>query len=138
MNHTHENISRSQKIKSGSDRSFGVVFGIVFFIISVSPLLFSRFMRLSFLAVSVIFLAFAILEPSRLAALNRHWTRLGIILGAIVSPVILGILFFGVFLPTGLLLRLFGKDVLNLKWRRNDKSYWIMSGAELSSMKDQF
>lgn len=135
---THENLNRAEKIKLGSDRNFGLVFGIVCFVISVSPMLFSRFMRFGFLAGSVIFLALALLDPVRLNPLNKYWSRLGLILNRIVSPVILGVLFFGVFLPIGLLLKLFKKDVLNLTLKRPEKSYWIISPPDLSSMKDQF
>ncbi len=135
---THENFGRPEKIKPGSNRSFGLVFALVFFIISVSPVLFSHFMRFGFLTVSVIFLALALLDPTRLSELNKHWTRLGLLLGKLVSPLILGLLFFAVFLPIGLLLKLFKKDVLNLKWLPKDKSYWIISPPDISSMKDQF
>lgn len=134
----HENLNRPEKIKYSTEKSFGFVFSAVFFLISVAPLLYSRPFRFWFLIASSIFLAITLLDPARLRLLNRLWGKLGLLLNKIVSPVFLGILFFVAFLPVGLILRLFKKDILSLKFNKGLKSYWITPSTEPSTMKDQF
>lgn len=137
-NHSHENFNRKEKVKLGTEKNFGYVFTGVFFLVAVAPLFFSRPLRFGFLIASICFLAVTLIDPARLKPLNQLWGRLGILLGKIVSPIVLGLLFFSAFLPVGILLKLFKKDVLNLKLLKHEKSYWIKSETGLSSMKDQF
>ena len=125
-----------QKIKTSSNKSFGIVFFIVFLIISLYPLIKDGNLRLWSLIVSLIFLILGLTNSIILTPLNRLWFKFGIFLGKIVSPIILGTIFFLIVTPTGLLLRLFGKDVINLKY--NNNSYWIEKTGPKSNMKDQF
>ena len=126
-----------QKIKTSSNKSFGIVFFIVFLIISLYPLIKDGNLRLWSLIVSLIFLILGLINSTILTPLNRLWFKFGIFLGKIVSPIILGTIFFLIVTPTGLLLRLFGKDVINLKYNK-DNSYWIKKTGPKSNMKDQF
>ena len=126
-----------QKIKTSSNKSFGIVFFIVFLIIALYPLIKDGDIRLWSLIVSLIFLILGLINSTILTPLNRLWFKFGIFLGKIVSPIILGTIFFLIVTPTGLLLRLFGKDVINLK-HNNNNSYWIEKTGPKSNMKDQF
>ena len=126
-----------QKIKTSSNKSFGIVFFIVFLIIALYPLIKDGDIRLWSLIVSLIFLILGLINSTILTPLNRLWFKFGIFLGKIVSPIILGTIFFLIVTPTGLLLRLFGKDVINLKYNK-DNSYWIKKTGPKSNMKDQF
>ena len=125
------------KIKTSSNKSFGIVFFIVFLIIALYPLIKDGDLRLWSLIVSLIFLILGLINSTILTPLNRLWFKFGIFLGKIVSPIILGTIFFLIVTPTGLLLRLFGKDVINLKYSK-DNSYWIKKTGPKSNMKDQF
>ena len=93
---------------------------------------------MSFLLASIVFLAITLIDPVRLKPLNQLWGQFGLLLNKIISPVILGLLFFSAFVPVGLILKLCKKDVLDLKINKQQKSYWITSENDLSSMKDQF
>ena len=124
-------------VKIGSNRSFGIVFFIVFLIIAIYPLIHSGDVRLWSVIISIIFLVLGLLNSKILTPLNRLWFKLGIFLGKIISPIIMGIIFFLVVTPTGLIMRLLGKDVLNLKYNKN-KSYWIEKNSPKSRMKNQF
>ena len=126
-----------QKIKTSSNKSFGIVFFIVFLIIALYPMIKDGDLRLWSLIVSLIFLILGLINSNILTPLNRLWFKFGIFLGKIVSPIILGTIFFLIVTPTGLLLRLFGKDVINLKYNK-DNSYWIKKTGPKSNMKDQF
>mgnify|MGYP001207685574 CR=1 FL=1 len=124
-------------IKVGSNKSFGIVFFIVFLLISLYPLLNDENIRFWSLVISVIFLILGIFNSSLLLPLKKLWFKFGIILGKIISPVVMGIIFFFVVTPIGLIMRILGKDVLNLKY--NDyKSYWIEKNGPKSKMKNQF
>jgi hypothetical protein len=124
-------------IKVSSNKSFGLVFFVVFLLISLYPLLNDENIRLWSLIVSIIFLVLGILNSVLLSPLNKLWFKFGILLGKIISPIIMGIIFFLVVTPIGLIMRLLGKDVLNLKY--NDyKSYWIEKTGPKSKMKNQF
>jgi len=127
----------STKIKISSNRSFGIVFGILFLLISLYPLLKDEDLRTWSIIVSVIFLLLGLFNSSILSPLNKVWFKFGILLGSFVSPIVMGIVFFLVVTPISLLMRLFGKDVLKLK-KNNSKSYWIEKSGPKSRMKDQF
>ena len=125
------------KIKIGSNRSFGIVFFIVFFIISLFPLLKGNDIRIWSLLVSLIFLALGLINSNILSPLNKLWFKFGILLGNFISPIVMGLVFFLVVTPTGLFMRFIGKDLLNLK-KKNVKSYWIDKTGPKSKMKNQF
>ena len=124
-------------IKISSNRSFGIVFFIVFLLIAFYPLIYSGEIRIWSLIVSLIFLILGLINSRILTPLNKLWFKFGILLGKIISPIIMGIIFFLVVTPIGLIMRFLGKDVLNLKFNAN-KSYWIEKTGPKSKMKNQF
>jgi len=125
------------EIKIGSNRSFGIVFSIVFLLIAIYPIINNEDTRLWSLIISFIFLVLGIINSKLLTPLNKLWFKFGLLLGRIVSPVIMGVIFFLVVTPTGFIVRIFGKDLLNLKLNK-DKSYWIEKSGPKSKMKNQF
>ena len=125
------------EIKVGSNKSFGVVFFLVFLIISLYPLLNSENLRLWSLIVSLVFLILGVLNSNLLSPLNKIWFKFGIFLGKIISPIVMGIIFFLVVTPIGLLMKILKKDLLNLKFNK-DRSYWIEKTEPKSKMKNQF
>ena len=127
---------QQKKIKISSNRSFGLVFFIVFLTISIWPLLNDEKIRIWAIVISIIFLVLGILNSNLLQPLNKIWYNFGIFLGKIVSPLVMGLVFFFVVTPTGYIMRFFRKDLLNLKKNKND-SYWIIR-KDKSRMKDQF
>ena len=127
----------SNNLKS-SNKSFGIVFFIVFIIIGLYPFLNNQEIRVWSIILSLIFLILGFLNSKLLTPLNKAWIKFGILLGNIISPLVLGIIFFLVVLPTGLLMRLFRKNFLGLKFDKKLKSYWINKEKQLSSMKNQF
>ena len=132
-----ENISH-HKIKPSTERNFGLVFAAVFIIISLYPLWFGKNMHLWACIMAFIFFFFAIFLPKALILPNKLWFKLGSFLGAIVSPIIMGMIFFLTVTPTGMIMRLLGKDILNQKINKTIKSYWIKRKENLTSMKNQF
>ena len=124
-------------IKTSSNKSFGIVFFIVFILISLYPLLNGQEIRLWALIISAVFLILGLLKSKLLTPLNKLWFRFGIFLGKIISPIIMGFIFFLVVTPIGLIMRLLGKDVLNLKYNK-ERSYWIEKDGPKSKMKNQF
>jgi len=130
-------MSRKNKIEMGSNKSFGIVFFVVFLIISLFPLLKGEKVIISLLIISIVFLILGLLNSHTLTPLNILWFKFGLLLGKIVSPVIMGLVFFLVVTPTGLLMKLFGKDLLRLK-RNKKKTYWIARSSFKSDMKNQF
>ena len=126
-----------KKIKISSNKSFGIVFFTFFLIIALWPLINDGNIRIWSLAVSIIFLILGIANAKILTPLNNLWFKFGLFLGKIVSPIVMGIIFFFVVTPTGIIMRLIGKDLLNLK-KNNSNTYWIEKKNENSSMKNQF
>ena len=124
-------------IKISSNRSFGIVFFIVFLLVSIYPLINDQEIRIWSLIISLIFLFLGLLNSQILTPLNQIWFNFGIFLGKIVSPLVMGIIFFLVVTPTGIIMRIMKKDLLNLKYSE-DKSYWIKKKGPKSKMKDQF
>ena len=127
----------NNNIKVPSNRNFGIVFFIVFLLISLYPLINSESVRFWALIISFIFLCLGILNSRILTPLNKLWFKFGIFLGKIISPFIMGVVFFFVVTPTGLLMKLFRKDLLNLSFN-NKKTYWIEKNEPKSKMKNQF
>jgi len=124
-------------IKIGSNRSFGIVFFIVFLLIAIYPLINSQGLRVWSLIIAIIFLFLGLINSKVLTPLNKLWFKFGILLGRIVSPVIMGVIFFLVVTPIALIMRIIGKDLLNLKFNK-DRSYWIEKAGPNSNMKNQF
>ena len=126
-----------KNIKTSSNKSFGIVFFIVFIIISLYPLVNQEDIRIWSLVIAFIFFILALLNSKILTPLNKIWTRFGLFLGNLISPIVMGIIFFFVVTPIGLLMRLFGKDVLNLK-KNKFSTYWIKKTDQKSRMEKQF
>ena len=125
------------EIKISSNRSFGIVFFVVFLLIAIYPLSYNGEIRIWSIVISFIFLILGLLKSKILTPLNKLWFKFGILLGMIFSPLIMGIIFFVVVTPIGLIMRILGKDLLNLKYNLN-KSYWIEKSGPKSKMKNQF
>ena len=124
-------------VKISSNRSFGVVFFIVFLLIALYPVINNEEIRVWSLIVSLIFLVLGLLNSKILNPLNKLWFKFGIFLGKVISPIVMGLIFFFVVTPIGLLMRLLNKDLLNLKFNSNN-SYWIEKNDPKSKMKNQF
>ena len=128
----------SDKIKMSSNRSFGLVFFVVFLIVSLWPLTHEGSIRIWSVIVSAVFLILGLINSRLLTPLNVLWFKFGMILGAIISPIIMGIVFFLVVTPTGLILRIMGKDLLNKKYDKKKETYWIKRDTSIGTMKRQF
>ena len=124
-------------VKISSNRSFGVVFFIVFLLIALYPVINNEEIRAWSLIVSLIFLVLGLLNSKILNPLNQIWFKFGILLGRIISPFIMAIIFFFVVTPIGLIMRTLGKDILNLRYNTK-KTYWIEKTGPKSKMKNQF
>lgn len=139
---THENLSRQPDgQQQTSDRFFGLTFCVVFALFGLWPLLGGRSPSPVFLGIGLVFLSLALAAPALLAPLNRLWLKFGALLHGITSPIILGVMFFLVIMPIGLVMRLFGKDFLRLRFDREVPSYWIRReppGPEKTSLDKQF
>ncbi len=137
----HEAHHRDEAIEGSSDRSFGLVFAAVFSIVALWPLVSSGAVRWWAAGVAATFALLAFVAPRVLAPLNRAWMKLGLWMGRVVSPIVLGILFFVVFWPMGLLMRAAGKDPLRLKKPSNVSTYWVERkppGPKPESLHNQF
>ena len=124
-------------IKIGSNRGFGIVFFILFLLIALYPSINSEGIRMWAVILSLIFLFLGLLDSKVLTPLNKIWFKFGILLGRVISPLIMGVIFFFVVTPIGLIMRILGKDVLNLKYNSN-KTYWIEKTGPKSKMRNQF
>ena len=125
------------EIKIGSNRSFGIVFFIVFLIVAIYPFFNQGELRLWSLIISIIFLFLGLLNSKVLTPLNKIWFKFGMLLGKIVSPLVMGLIFFFVVTPIGILMRILNKDLLNLKFNKK-ATYWIEKNDPKSKMKNQF
>jgi predicted membrane metal-binding protein len=137
----HESYERRDDLQGFSNRSFGIVFAAFFAIVGLLPLVLGGTVRIWALAIAIAFAVAGLLFPSLLAPLARLWARIGAFLHRVVSPIVLGVMFFLVVTPTGLLMRGFGKDPLRLKFDRTAESYWIPReppGPAPDSLKNQF
>ena len=123
--------------KKESNRGFGILFFIIFTIISVWPLLKAGDLRIWSLLIAFIFLILGLLDSKFLNPLKRIWIRFGELLGKIISPIVLSIIFFLLITPIGILMKVLRKDLLNLKFTK-DKTYWIKRSKDLGSMNNQF
>jgi len=128
----------NNNIKISSNRSFGIVFFIVFLFIALYPITYSEDIRIWSLIISFIFIILGLLNSKILTPLNKLWFKFGVILGKIISPIIMGIIFFLVVTPIGLIMKVLGKDLLRLKYNKKDNTYWIEKNGPKSKMKNQF
>jgi len=124
--------------EQSSPKSFGIVFSIVFLIVALYPLANSEDLRIWALIVSAIFLLLAFVAPNVLSLPNKLWFKFGILLGSIIAPIVMALVYFLTVLPTGIVMRLLGKDLLRQKIDKNAKSYWIDRTEPVGSMKNQF
>jgi hypothetical protein len=126
------------KVERGSEKNFGLVFAVVFFLIGLYPLVNNKDILLWPLITALIFFLLAYLSPKVLALPNKLWFNLGLALGAVVAPVLMALAYFTTVVPIGLIMRLMGKDMLRQKLNKNAKSYWIVRDLPMGSMRDQF
>ena len=138
---THETRRRTEDAKLGGDRAFGFAFAAVFSIVALWPLIGGNNPRMWAGIVAAVFLAVALIRPSLLRPLNLIWFRFGMLLHRVVSPLVLGLMFFASVTPIALIMRLLGKDPLQLKFDPDAKTYWLPRtppGPEPDSLKNQF
>ena len=126
-----------EKIKLPSNRNFGIVFSIVFLIIAIWPILNQNEIRIWSMIISLIFLILGLIKSKFLSPLNKEWFKFGLILGSIIAPVVMGIVFFLVVTPTGLIMKALGKDILGLKRNKNN-TYWLEKDNSNNNLKNQF
>jgi hypothetical protein len=130
--------TRYTSIEQSSPKSFGILFSLVFLIIALYPLTNSEDIHLWAMIISAIFLLLAFVAAQLLALPNKLWFKIGILLGSIIAPVVMALVYFIVVLPTGLIMRLLGKDILKQRLDKDAKSYWINRSEPVGSMKNQF
>ena len=126
-----------QKIKLPSNRNFGIVFSIVFLIIAIWPILNQNEIRIWSIIISLIFLILGLINSKFLSPLNKAWFKFGLILGSVIAPVVMGIVYFLVVTPTGLIMKALGKDILGLK-RNKNSTYWLEKDNSNNNLKNQF
>ena len=137
----HENFAREEVVAGGSDRSFGFVMTGACLFFAVLNGWHNGRLWLWLALVALAFLAASLIRPAILKPLNHLWFRFGLLLHKIVNPVVMGLLFYGTVVPTGIVMRLMGKDLLRLRLERESESYWIArqsAGPASETMKDQF
>ena len=121
-----------------SNKSFGLLFFVVFLIIGLWPLKNSENLNFYFITASVIFLFLGLKNSKLLTPLNKSWIKLGEILGIVIAPIVMALVYFVILTPVSLIVRVFGKDLLNLKFLKEKDTYWIKRKKSLGSMKKQF
>ena len=131
-------MQEKSKIKMSSNRSFGLVFFIVLMIIGLWPLKNNGDVRVYFVLLSISFLILGLINSKLLTPLNLLWFKLGILIGSIMAPIVMGIVFFLIVTPTGLIMKMFGKKMLDNAFDKSKKSYWINRNKKANSMKKQF
>ena len=129
---------KKDQVKVSSNRSFGFLFFVVFFVISLWPLKSQGDLRLWTLILSLVFLVLGVLNSKFLTPLNKLWFKFGILLGSIASPIVMGAVFFIVVTPIGVIMRFLGKDLLRINKNKLVSTYWIKRDKQQSSMKKQF
>ncbi len=123
-------------IKRKDNITFGILFFILFLIIGLYPLKSEGLIRIWSVVLSLVFLIITIIRPNLFTFINKLWIQFGILLGKIISPIVMGLVFFFVVTPIGILVRIFKKDIMGLK--RGTNTYWINRENKLQSMKKQF
>ena len=122
----------------GSNKSFGLLFFVVFLIIGLWPLKNGESLNYYFIIASVVFLILGLLNSKLLSPLNKFWIKLGEILGIIIAPIVMALVYFAILTPISIIVRVFGKDLLGLKFLKEKDTYWIKRKKNLGSMKKQF
>ena len=126
------------KVKISSNRNFGLVFFIAFLVVSLWPLTYGEPIRIWLVIISMFFLILGLMNSKLLTPLNKLWFKFGMILGAIIAPIVMGIIFFLVVTPTGFIMNIVGKDLLQKKYDKKKGTYWIKRDKSISTMKRQF
>ena len=121
-----------------SNKSFGLLFFVVFLIIGLWPLKNGESLNFYFITASVVFLFLGLLNSKLLSPLNKSWIKLGEILGIIIAPIVMALVYFAILTPISIIVRVFGKDLLGLKFLKEKETYWIKRKKNLGSMKKQF
>ncbi len=129
---------KSQIHKSSSNKAFGILFSIIFLLIGLYPLLYSKSYNIWAILISIILFLLAFIAPKSLTMPNKLWTKFGLLLGSISTPIIIFLIYFLIVVPTGLIFKILRKDLINMNLNRNLKSYWIKREEPLGSMKKQF
>ena len=122
----------------GSEKGFGIVFAIIAALVAIYPLLNNGDIHTRWLMVAVLLLITAFFAPRLLSILNKLWFKFGLLLGAIITPLVMTVIYYVSVVPIGLLMKLSGKDILHLKINTKAESYWIKRDEPVRSMKDQF
>ncbi len=125
-------------IKISSNRNFGLVFFFIFLVVSIWPLTHNESPRIWSAIISLAFLILVLTRSKLLTPLNRLWAKFGIILGSIIAPIVMGVVFFLVITPIGLFMKIIGKDLLSIKYDKKKETYWIKRDKPTSTMKQQF
>ena len=128
---------KNTEIKIGSNKSFGIVFFVVFLLIAIYPLINNGELRIWSSVIAIIFLILGLTNSKVLTPLNKLWFKFGLFLGKIISPIVMGIIFFFVVTPIAIFMKLLRKDLINLKFN-NNSTYWIEKKGPKSKMKNQF
>jgi hypothetical protein len=131
-------IASHVSTEQSSEKSFGIVFSTVFLIVALYPLINSAGLRIWALVVSIIFFLLAFLAPKILVLPNKLWFKFGLLISSIVAPIVMALVYFVTVMPTGLIMRLLGRDILKQKLDKNAKSYWVKRSETMGSMKNQF
>ena len=124
-------------MKRSTEKNFGIVFSALFFLIGLCPLLNAAEIRIWSIIIAVIFLVLAFLKPKLLKPLNHNWIKLGEIIGKVIAPIVMALVFFIIVTPISFLVRVLGKDLLKLKFSKNN-SYWIKRKENITTMDKQF
>tara|TARA_Y100000816_G_scaffold14013_1_gene9201 strand:+ start:378 stop:758 length:381 start_codon:yes stop_codon:yes gene_type:complete len=124
--------------KKSSNKSFGILFFVVFLGLGLWPLTNDNNPNIYLIIISIIFLILGLLNSKLLSPLNSFWIKFGELLGKIIAPVVMAIIYFLILTPISLIVRLFGKDLLGLKFSKQLKTYWIKRKKDLGSMDKQF
>jgi len=134
----HEDFTREHEVRIGSDRSFGLTVGVAFLALGLLPLVRHRSPRVLPLAVAAVLLLLAVVRPAVLKTFNRGWSKLGLLLNRVTSPVLMAGVFFFAVAPMGLIMRALGRDLLRLRRDPQRPSYWIHRTSPPGSMRQQF
>ena len=133
-----QDLGSHHSIERSNERSFGIVFTIFFLILSIYPIINKETINVFFLIISIIIFVITILRPSLFYFPNKIWFKFGILLGKIVSPLVMGIIFYLTVTPTGIIMRLLRKDLLKKKLEIKEKTYWVKKNKYSGSLKNQF
>ena len=128
----------NNKMERGTNKSFGIVFSIVFLVVALYPLIHSEKINIWALVIAAVFLIITLIRPASLTLLNILWTKFGYMLGGIMAPIVMFIVYFLTVVPTGLIMKLFRKDLLSQKINKKVDSYWIIRDKPIGSMDNQF